>query len=120
MKEERLELNFEQLRMLTGEDADFMIEILEIIEDQSPEVLEEMKEQLAKGDYSSLSATAHKYKSSINILGNLHLNNIVKDLEDKAKNNKNWDELEGLIFEFEGVCDKLLDAVRDELDSLRD
>lgn len=114
-----LKIDFAQLSMLSDEDPEFMIEILELIEKQSPVVLSEMKSQLQKGAFADLSATAHKYKSSINILRNNTLDTLVKNIETNAKTQEKWGELNDLMKEFEEVCDKLLEAVRAELMGLK-
>ncbi|MEO0896135.1 MAG: Hpt domain-containing protein [Bacteroidota bacterium] len=120
MYQEKLKLDFEQLRALTGDDPEFMLEILEIIEDQSPEVLSTMKTQLELGEYKNLSATAHKYKSSINILGNLELNRLVKDIELKSKTSDGISDLNGLMSEFEQICGKLLYTIKGEIEALKE
>lgn len=119
MLPKELKIDFAQLSMLSDDDPEFMIEILELIEEQSPLVLTEMKDQLENKSFSALSATAHKYKSSINILGNYTLDNLVKDIETRAKSEETWGELDELMKDFEEVCDRLLSAVRTELEGLK-
>ncbi|MCI4667038.1 MAG: Hpt domain-containing protein [Bacteroidia bacterium] len=119
MTHKELEIDFAQLSMLSEDDPEFMIEILELIQDQSPGVLTEMKTQLQSGSYLALSATAHKYKSSINILGNSVIDNLVNSIEKNAKTEEKWEELDDLVQEFESVCDRLLEAVKVELEELK-
>ncbi|MDX1908960.1 MAG: Hpt domain-containing protein [Bacteroidia bacterium] len=112
-------LDFEQLRVLSGDDDDFVIEILEMIIEQSPAVLQDMTAQLQRADYPSLGATAHKYKSSVNILGSPVINSLVKDIELTAFNQGNKDQLPDLISQFHQVCDEMLALVRSELQALK-
>ncbi len=112
-------LDFTPLQTLTGDDNEFMIEILELIVEQSPDVLTAMQEQLNQNDFASLSSTAHKYKSSINILGNVELLNIVHALESKAIAQPPKEELVGLVTDFEQMCDQLLTAIQAKLADLK-
>ena len=119
MQAEKFSLDFGHLRSLTGDDNEFMIEILELIVDQSPDVLEEMKGQLQTQAYGPLGATAHKYKSSINILGNPDLIRLMKDIEHISTSSEEKEKLMDLVSEFEEVCDLLLDALKVELQNLQ-
>lgn len=119
MQAEKFTLDFEHLRSLTGEDNEFMIEILELIVEQSPDVLTEMHTQLDAQDFESLGATAHKYKSSINILGNQKLMGLMKDLEDTATGNQELQKLTDLVQEFEQVCNLMLTELNNELNVLQ-
>lgn len=115
MQAENFTLDFENLRSLTGDDNEFMIEILELIVEQSPDVLTEMQTQLNSRDYITLGATAHKYKSSINILGNQELMFLMKELEDTATGNQETEKLVDLVGKFEHVCDLMLKELNNEL-----
>ena len=119
MNAEPFILDFAHLKSLTGEDNEFMIEILELIIEQSPGVLDEMYQQLESKDFVALGATAHKYKSSINILGNTDLINLMKDIEDNACLAPEQESLVDLVNHFRGVCDQLLDALGKEIGSLK-
>jgi len=119
MLAENFTLDFGHLRSLTGDDNEFMIEILELIIEQSPGVLEEMQTQLTSHDFKTLGATAHKYKSSINILGNPELIRLMKDLEDTATGTQEEEKLNELVSEFEQVCNHLLNALNHELNALQ-
>ncbi|MEM6803030.1 MAG: Hpt domain-containing protein, partial [Bacteroidota bacterium] len=119
MQAEKFSLDFSHLRTLTGDDNEFMIEILEMIVEQSPGVLKEMQNQLENQDFGPLGATAHKYKSSINILGNPNLIGLMKDIEDIATQSEEKNKLDTLVKEFEEVCDFLLDALNVELNKLQ-
>lgn len=119
MQAEKFTLDFEHLRSLTGDDNEFMIEILELIVEQSPDVVTDMHTQLQAQDYTSLGATAHKYKSSINILGNQKLMGLMKDLEDIATGSQETQQLVDLVGEFEQVCNLMLKELNNELTVLQ-
>lgn len=76
-----IQFDLEHLRMITGEDHEFMIEIMEMIQAESPDVLDEIKGYFERGEFESLAKSAHKYKSSINILGNAEMIQLMKEME---------------------------------------
>lgn len=119
MNQNLVKINLDHLKSMTGDDNEFVIEILEMIEEQSPDVITEMFTQLESQDYTSLGATAHKYKSSINILGNAELINLMKDIENTAVDGNDIGTLVELVNQFEEVCNGLLGTIREELNKLQ-
>ena len=119
MEAQALPLDLEQLRSLTGEDPEFMIEILEMIEEQSPEVMAEIDSLMSQQAYEPLGRAAHKYKSSVNILGNENLTRLLKDIELTAMDPGSRAALPPLLDDFRKVCDQLLVAIKSELRSLK-
>ncbi|MEZ4829501.1 MAG: Hpt domain-containing protein [Bacteroidia bacterium] len=114
-----LTLNLTHLRSITGDDNGFVIEILQMIQEQSPEVISNMEVFLEKGDYKALGAVAHKYKSSINVLGNPVLSGMVKEIEQIAIENPDKGQLPDLVHTFRETCDNLLEVIKAELNLLR-
>ena len=108
-----------QLRNLTGNDRGFMIEILEMIQTQSPETVEQMSSQYQNGELKELSAAAHKFKSSINVLGNPGLIDLMKNIELTALDVGGDTQLDSLMSEFEQVCDQLLGHIQEEVAQLK-
>ena len=76
-----IQFDLEHLRMITGDDADFMIEIMEMIQAESPEVVRDIKAYFERREFDPLAKAAHKYKSSINILGNTEMIHLMKEME---------------------------------------
>ncbi len=81
------------LRELSGNDLDFISEILGMFTATANEQVQEMKDLLKAGNMASLSSVAHKFKSSVSILGNSRLYELVNDIEYRAKNNGNREEI---------------------------
>lgn len=120
MEVETLNLDFSQLEMLTDGEPEFMIEILEMILEQSPEVRDQMNQLLANQAYNELGAAAHKYKSSITILGDTSISQLVKDIENYSSREPNLDALPELIRSFEKICDVFLDQIKAELNRIKE
>lgn len=119
MSTETLNLDFSQLEMLTDGDPEFMIEILEMIVEQSPEVRDQMNALLDDKAYNELSAAAHKYKSSITILGDTSIAQLIKDIETYSSREPDLETLPALVKEFEGICDLFLAEIQTELDRIK-
>lgn len=86
-------IDLDSLRELSGNDLDFIAEILGMFTATANEQVQEMKELLKAGNMAGLSSVAHKFKSSVSILGNSRLYELVNELEYRAKNNGNHHEI---------------------------
>ncbi|GAB4419039.1 MAG: hypothetical protein OHK0039_31070 [Bacteroidia bacterium] len=113
-----LTIDFDQLRMLAGDEPEFFAEILGMILDQSPGVMDQMQALLAHQEYHTLGAVAHKYKSSINILNNDDIAHLLKDIEITAMSDDNKAMLPELVGSFLQVCTQMLQQIQAELDKL--
>lgn len=113
------QIDLQNLKMLTGEDPGFMLEILQMVLDQSPAAVSEMKDKLSRADYRGLSASAHKYKSSIQILGSPEFSALVRNIEQNAEAAQEYETLQQLISRLEAVADETLALIRREMDQLQ-
>ncbi|MEL6591527.1 MAG: Hpt domain-containing protein [Bacteroidota bacterium] len=119
MSANKLVLDFDQLKMLSGDDDEFMIEILEMIVNQSPEIVAKMDTLYSESDFQNLGATAHLYKSTVTILGNEPMNQLLKDIENIAKDDEDAEALFPLMERFRTNCNDILDQIQDELIKLK-
>lgn len=112
-------VDFAYIKEVTGDDQEFIIEILDMILEQSPDVVAEMYTCLEMHEFVALSSTAHKYKSSINILGNKVLNDLLRRLENTAKSDADYEQLKSCVVEFEQVWNDLSIQLSEELTQLK-
>lgn len=119
MNSDALTINLTHLKSITGDDNEFVIEILEMIQNQSPGVVADMEVLLKSQDYRALGAVAHKYKSSINILGNPVLSGMIREIESTAFESPDKEVLENLVQGFRETCDSLLEVIESELRQLQ-
>lgn len=92
-----------------------MKEILQMISLQSPQLLEKINQEYAEEDFIAMSQTAHKYKSSLQILGNPGLIKMAQEIEDLASTGHHSERLASHIEIFNQICDQLLDIIQEEL-----
>ena len=119
MTKSQAHIDISSLRQMTGNDADFLIEVLELIRSQSPQMLTQMQDSLREDELSKLGATAHKMKSTLHVLGNRDWVDLLKNLELAAKGEHNREASAELLQELQVVCDLMLDRIDDELHQLR-
>lgn len=82
---------------------------------QSPQLLEKMNQEYSEEDFTAMSQTAHKYKSSLQILGNPGLITMAQEVEDLAGSGHHSERLASLVETFNQICDQLLDIIQEEL-----
>ncbi|MEO0468302.1 MAG: Hpt domain-containing protein [Bacteroidota bacterium] len=119
MNTEKFYLDLSQLRLLSGDDDEFTIDILESIQEESPEAASAMSSLLAEQDMNKLGATAHRFKSTVNVLGNTNMNGLLKDIENNATDGGSLEDLQGMVQSFQQMCDLMLESIQLELDKLR-
>jgi len=116
---EEVTLDLSQLKMLSGDDDDFVVEILEMITGSAFDTTGDMKRHLANGDFEDLSAVAHKFKSTVNVLGDDDLTGLLDDIEVTAKTTKDQAALGASIKHFTHVITQLVKLINAELTTLR-
>lgn len=84
-----LNIDFDDLLDKVGGDTEFLQELFDIFLEDSAGLLNEIKENIAKGDHEALSRTAHKLKGSIaNFVPSGPVFDAAKSLEFMGKDNK--------------------------------
>ncbi len=81
-------------------DPGFTLQVLEMFARQAPGCVEEMRDGLASGDYSSMWKSAHKLKGTCLNIGAKKMADICKDIERKGRNLE-VAGLQGLIMQLE-------------------
>lgn len=114
-----LKIDLSNLIAMTHGDASFIKEILELIKQQSPPTLNLMYNSYEVGDFETLGAAAHKFKSSISYLGNQDLVSLTKQIERTAIENPDRTELFHLMNEFHAVYDQLMQIIAQELNKIK-
>ena len=85
---------------MSGGDAAFIREMIDLFREQVDEYKQLMPELLRNKDYDSLSKMAHKAKSSVAVMGMKNVVDLLKDLELLASKVEEVDRYESLVNEF--------------------
>ena len=92
--------DLEYLKTMSGGDATFIREMIDLFKEQIEEYKQLMPELLQQKDYDKLSKMAHKAKSSVAVMGMKHVADQLKDLEILAHKGEEVDRYETLVNEF--------------------
>ena len=107
--------DLEYLKTMSGGDAAFIREMIDLFREQVDEYKQLMPELLRKKDYDSLSKMAHKAKSSVAVMGMTHVADLLKELEILANEGKEAERYEAMTDEFLTQSQLALD----ELDGIK-
>lgn len=111
-------LNLARLKEISENDNKFIRDILQIFRINTPEIMDNLASAAASNDHETLRAVAHRYKSSVNILGNPELLKEVKLLEEAAGEGGDMKKLKGHVAVIKRITNGLLGQVEVELDNL--
>jgi CheY-like chemotaxis protein len=95
-------------------------EMLGYLLEQVPIYLSELNEAVDKKMFSDIAKLAHKIKSAILIMGAKHLEPLLNDIEQKAKNNTDIDNIILLNNELNKNCNKALKEVLEEKQKIKE
>ena len=74
------------LHELAEGDTDFIADILQMFIAEAPESTRSALTHLQQKNFDALRVTVHKLKSSVQVVGGLHLTAIIQEIETAAKN----------------------------------
>lgn len=108
--------DLEYLRNISGNNHEFIKEMLQTFVQSIPVSLKEMEEALTLSDFTKLARVAHQIKPSMTLLGINHLKDSAVQIEDLAKNTKAPSlELQLNVLEFIQTCREIISDLEDEL-----
>ena len=96
------DLNY--LKTMSGGDAKFIQEMIELFREQIEEYKKDMPALLQKKEYDSLSKMAHKAKSSVAVMGMKEVAELLKELEILAHEEKEVERYESMVNYFIDQC----------------
>ncbi|MEO6231350.1 MAG: Hpt domain-containing protein [Ferruginibacter sp.] len=110
VQEKYTNLNF--LRAHTQCSPDLMIEMIEIYQGQTPQMIKAMKSGLLNSDWQVIRAAAHKLKPSFRIMGiNKDYHMLVNEIERLAVDKSPIVEINNLVDELENACNNIYDEL---------
>ena len=96
------DLNY--LKTMSGGDAKFIQEMIELFREQIEEYKKDMPALLQKKEYDSLSKMAHKAKSSVAVMGMKEVAELLKELEILTQEEKEVERYESMVNYFIDQC----------------
>lgn len=103
-------LDLTYLIELSDGSDDFIKEMISVFMTETPLDIESLEKHLKSKDWQALSATAHKMKSSVSIMGINDSIDTLKMIEENASQETNLDSLPELITKTKKFC---IDAIKE-------
>ena len=103
------DLNY--LRTMSGNDQNFIAEMIDLFREQVHEYREQMPGLLNEKAYSDLSKLAHKAKSSVAVMGMTDVADMLKELEILAKDSREVEKYPGMVNDFLEKCSLALEEL---------
>lgn len=104
------------LQNISGNNHEFIKEMLQTFVQSIPNSLTEMEEALTQSDFIKVSRVAHQIKPSMTLLGISELKDSAIHIEELAKQTKAPSlELQLSVLEFSQVCREIIDDLAEEL-----
>jgi HPt (histidine-containing phosphotransfer) domain-containing protein len=107
------DLNF--LQTFTGGNKDKIVKYINLFLQACPEQLDKMNARLAEKDYPGLRAAAHTLKPQVIYMGMKRGEEMVKRIESMAGEQRDVDQLPGLVSEFNKHCADAIDELKKAL-----
>jgi len=93
-------VNLDYLKSMSGDNPEFIKEMIGIFKVQISEYAEQMPELIKSGEYLKLSKLAHKAKSSVAVMGMTRESELLKELEILAKDGQQHENYMDMVDDF--------------------
>lgn len=92
-QEVRMLYNLDMLKEMSGGDESFIVMMVQLFTDTTPEIIGQMKAAAQAESWSELGGLAHKIKPTIDSMGIDSLKEVIREVEKDGKNGANVEEL---------------------------
>lgn len=114
--EQPLDLSY--LRDMSGDSAEFMIEMLDAFQKQTPIYMADLENAIEAENWKATSECAHKMKPTFYYVGREDVRDHMQEIERNARELKDIESIPVAFSEaknFVGILNKQLDEAREEL-----
>ena len=123
IKNETIKLKYTNLDYLnkhTKSDPALMTEMILLYLEQTPPLINVMKQSLLSGDWNLLRTAAHKIIPSFSIVGiSTEFEEMAKRIQKYTDNQQDTDEIQDLVMQLECVCNKAYIELEEELNLIK-
>ena len=108
-------LDLSYLREMSGDSAEFMIEMIDMFKQQTPLYMEELQQAVSEKNWSKVSSCAHKIKPTFSYVGREDAKSHMQMMEQNARDLNKVDELPNAFTEvndFVQILYKQLDEAK--------
>lgn len=114
-KEENGLINLDLLKMMSGENNDFVKEFIGVFLSSTPQSISTLLEHCKQGEWENIRQAAHKLKPTFTYIGLSELGTIAGKIEDLAKEKSKPEEIKKLAQKLEKECQKAVLQLENEL-----
>jgi HPt (histidine-containing phosphotransfer) domain-containing protein len=112
-------VNFDYLKELTTGNTEGMIVMLKAYLEETPKLLEDLKNGISSKDWTAIKNAAHSMLPSFAMLGMKHeYEDTARQIQDLAAKKENIKLISELFSKLESVCEKVMLELQDELSRL--
>jgi len=118
------DLNAEQITDLTylitvcGDDPEFKKEMIETFLNNTPPLINEMKDFLKVAEWKKIGDIAHKMKPSFTFMGIHAAKDLILALEKNGRQEEDISEISEMVSRLDSICTKAFEELKDDLGSL--
>jgi CheY-like chemotaxis protein len=106
--------NLDYLRSVSGDNEEFIREMVLTFTQTIPPILDEMKTALEHEDWEKLARMAHQIKPSFTLMGLTSMRGNIIFIEENSKNGTRLEELPWTVLDFIRTCQALLPELANE------
>ncbi len=107
------------LNEIADGNDEFIVEMLEMFIDKTPEYFSEIKKNLSEDDYEQIKSATHKVKPTFAFMGIDKAKPLIVEIERNAVEIKNRASLEALIVELETMTNEAITELEQHRDKLK-
>jgi PAS domain S-box-containing protein len=107
--------NLDYLRSVSGNNQEFIQEMVTTFIQTIPAVLDDMKTAVQESDWLKLSRLAHQIKPSFTLIGLDHLRKDVLQIEENGKQKTKLEELPGMVTRFIRSCELVVKELHHDI-----
>lgn len=106
-----IQINLNYLEDITAGDKEVIIEMLQLLIDESPKHIQNMQNHAANSAWDELGASAHTLKPMMLYIGLTDLHELVQTIEQRSKKQEHLDKIPDMVQELELEFQDVLEAL---------
>lgn len=113
-------IDLKYLNQRTKSDPALMLEMISIYLEQTPPLINAMKQSLKKQDWDSLQAAVHKMIPSFSIMGmSPNFESMAKKIQEYARTQQQIEDITDLVLQIESVCTQACQELEEEFKKIK-
>jgi HPt (histidine-containing phosphotransfer) domain-containing protein len=112
-------VNFDYLKELTGKNPDGLVSLVKTYIEETPKLIEKIRQGIQKEDWKSVGAAAHAMIPSFSVIGmGTEFEEKAREIQDLSDKKENFERIRELFSQIEKVCSLALEELEKELPTL--